>query len=1364
MATASNISPMPQFQPKSDPTNTGARWTGWLERFETYLIAADVTDDARKRALLLYQAGSEVYEIFKTLPDTGESNNYTKAKDALTKHFEPAKNPIFEIYNFREAKQRADETLDEFHTRLRTLAKYCQFHDTDFEIKMQIVCNGKSNRLRRKALRDSEYNLADMLIDGRKTEVSSAQAMGIEENFQDLQIKEISTKNACYKCGLSFPHINKPCPARQANCSHCGVKGHFAKMCRKPQDETPRKPRQRKPAQGRVYGRSNKSQNKQTSWKSRKANFIGTSPVKEDSSSDDNYAYAIENKTPNFKHKTLLRLNESREINFLIDTGATVDVVDNPTYQSIKNDVKLEPTKTKIFAYGSSTPLKLRGCFQASIESKSRYTVSTFYVVEGTGGNLLSAKTAQDLSLIQLINTVKGMQITNDTKHIPTENSSAKEASIPHSKDEAINKLLSKHKNVFIGEGKIKGQRVKLHIQNDVTPVLQPQRMIPYHMRKAVSKELNKLIEQDIIEKVVDQPTPWISPIVCVPKKDGGTRICVDMREANKAIVRERHIMPTLDDFKAEVNGSKYFSKIDLKQAYHQVELEPDSRFITTFSTHEGLFQYKRLSYGTSSSAELFQNILQRNLSDIKNVKNIADDIIIFGKNRKEHDTALGNCLQRLSDLNIKAKASKCSFLQAEVKFYGLIFTEKGTRPDPERVSKLQKVAPPQNVSEVRSFLGMANTCSDYIPNYASLTLPLRELTKKDTKFKWTFVEQKAFNQLKQKLTQAPVIAYFDTHKRSRLIVDGSPKGISAILAQKDNDSTSYRIISYASRALSPVESRYSQTDIEGLALVWGVEHFRLFLLGADFDIITDHKALEAIFNNPRSKPPARIERWIMRLQPYNFHVIYKTGSTNEADYLSRHPIDVTTTDSSEERIAEEYVNYIIGHAVPKSMSLEEIQKETKKDRVLQKVQKALDTGDWDKEKEIQPYKKCMEEITSNKTKDILMKGNRIIIPEVLKDKATQLAHIGHQGIEKTKSLLREKIWYPNMSQKVKELIEKCSSCQAVGISKPVEPMQITPTENIPWYHVGIDFLGPIPNSQQYLLVVIDKYTKFPEVEIVHSTSAQAVIPKLDRIFATHGIPVKLTSDNGPPFNGTEFERYMKALNIDWKTSTPLWPQGNANVENFNKTLSKVLQTANLEERNWRQELQRFLLSYRATPHTTTKIAPSELLYNRKIRGFLPQLPTKRVINKHREAKENIERSKARNKKYYDRKHHAKKSNIKEGDIVICLQKKSNKLTSKFSPERFTVIQIKGTRVVAKNKCHIITRNISHFKKVPRYEKMEDDDEDTDSETKNRDSKIIEKSQDEEVENNDNVSPRRSKRSRIPIFRYGTVIPSNVTR
>ena len=202
-----------------------------------------------------------------------------------------------------------------------------------------------------------------------------------------------------------------------------------------------------------------------------------------------------------------------------------------------------------------------------------------------------------------------------------------------------------------------------------MNPVVQPQRRIPYHMKKAVSKELKKLTEQSIIEKVVDQPTPWVSPIVCIPNKEGGTCICVDMREANSAIKRERHIMPTLNDFEAAVNGAKYFSKIDLRHAYHQAELEPECRFITTFTTHEEIYQYKRLNYGTSSAAKVFQNILQRNLSDIPSVKNIADDIIIFGKDRKEHVIALEACLKRLSALNIKAKVENANFFNKKSNF-----------------------------------------------------------------------------------------------------------------------------------------------------------------------------------------------------------------------------------------------------------------------------------------------------------------------------------------------------------------------------------------------------------------------------------------------------------------------------------------------------------------------------------------------------------------------------------------------------------------------------------------------------------------------------------------------------------------------
>ena len=192
--------------------------------------------------------------------------------------------------------------------------------------------------------------------------------------------------------------------------------------------------------------------------------------------------------------------------------------------------------------------------------------------------------------------------------------------------------------------------------------------------------------------------------------------------------------MPTLNDFKAEVNGSKFFSKIDLKMAHHQLRLAEES-YMTTFTTHEGLFRFKRLNYVTNSAAEIFQNVLQRNLSDISGVKNVADDIIIHGKSRQDHVKALGNCLKRLEDLNLKAKGTKCSFLQKESKFYGLIFSADRTRPDPERIDNLVKVAAPTNASEVRSFLGIANTSHDYIPSYATLTAPLRELTKKERSF-----------------------------------------------------------------------------------------------------------------------------------------------------------------------------------------------------------------------------------------------------------------------------------------------------------------------------------------------------------------------------------------------------------------------------------------------------------------------------------------------------------------------------------------------------------------------------------------------------------------------------------------------------
>ena len=576
-------------------------------------------------------------------------------------------------------------------------------------------------------------------------------------------------------------------------------------------------------------------------------------------------------------------------------------MIDERTYQTLRG-ISLQKTTTKAFAYNSTTPVPFLGKFTATVETRQKITAATFYVAQGsTSGNLLSLSTAQELDLVSL-------HLNNISKPLPQN----------PNKDPKLNDILERNAKVFDGLGKLKGQTVHLNIDPDANPKAQPQRRIPYHIRNKVKDAIITLEKDDIIERVPeDEPTPWVSPIVAVPKKDRGVRICVDMRQANEAIKRVRHPIPTVDDVRFELNGAKYFSKLDLSQAYHQLELDPKSRHITTFSTHIGLYRYKRLNYGTNAAAEIFQYTLQTQLQlqGLIGVKNIADDIIVYGSTRKEHDENLDKCLQRLTTRELTLNASKCKLLNPTLEFFGQIFSADGTRPDPQRVVDLQNVATPTTVQEVRSLLGMANYSSQYIPNFATITAPLRLLTKNDTPFVWTTVHKNAFDNLKAALTSAPCMAYFDIHKETFIVVDASPVGVSAILSQKSPNVANSKVIAYTSRALSPVETRYSQTEREALAIVWAVEHFHMFLFGHHFTLVTDHKPLEIIYGTTRSKPSARIERWVLRLQPYHFNVIYKPGATNPADYLSRHPGSPRM--SHPDRMTEEYVNFIERHTAP---------------------------------------------------------------------------------------------------------------------------------------------------------------------------------------------------------------------------------------------------------------------------------------------------------------------------------------------------------------------------------------------------------------------------------------------------------------
>ena len=269
-------------------------------------------------------------------------------------------------------------------------------------------------------------------------------------------------------------------------------------------------------------------------------------------------------------------------------------------------------------------------------------------------------------------------------------------------------------------------------------------------MRSIVDEQIDDLLDKDIIEKVDNTPSYWISPLVIVPKPNGDYRICVDMRRANQAIIRERHPIPTIEDVLKDMNGAGMFSKLDLKWGFHQCKLSEDSRDITTFRTHAGIFRYKRLMFGISSAPEKYQQIICSVIAGCKGAANIADDIIVYGVNKKEHDENLYAVLERIQKSGLTMNPKKCQFRLRGLTFYGHNLSADAISASEEKVAAITEASEPKTTTEVRSFLGLVQYSAKFIPNYAQVAEPLRKLTRKNEKFHWEGEQKQAFVKLKK--------------------------------------------------------------------------------------------------------------------------------------------------------------------------------------------------------------------------------------------------------------------------------------------------------------------------------------------------------------------------------------------------------------------------------------------------------------------------------------------------------------------------------------------------------------------------------------------------------------------------------------
>lgn len=486
------------------------------------------------------------------------------------------------------------------------------------------------------------------------------------------------------------------------------------------------------------------------------------------------------------------------------------------------------------------------------------------------------------------------------------------------------------------------------------------------------------------------------------------------------------------------------------------------------------------------------------------------------------------------------------------------------------------------------------------------------------------------------------------------------------------------------------------------MTVVWGCEKFHLYLYGTTFDIVTDHKPLVVIYS-PTSTPPARIERWGLRLQPYKFRLRYSPGVNNPADVLSRLPL--TNQVPLARNTAEEYVQYIAQNAAPKAIPLTEIQEATKQDPILQTLCRCITTNHWPKTDMIRPYLSVKTELTV--VDNLILRGSRIVIPASLQQSTLRLAHEGHQGIVKTKQLLREKVWWPGIDQAVERLIRVCIACQAQGSSAAPQPLHMTMPSR-PWQTLHADLCGPFPTGES-LLVMVDTCSRWPEVHILKSTTSTVIIKHMKTTFATHGIPHEIVTDNGPQFISTEFTSYLSSCGIKHRRVTPYWPQANSEVERFNRTIEKAIRAAHLENKNWKEELDTFLLNYRSTPHCTTGQPPAVLLFGRNIRNKIPAVlpvsPTEEIpetiLQRDGEKKEKM-------KSYADERGRASLSDIKEGDRVLLKQPSVTKLSTTYDPKPYTVEKKKGFSLLLKrpNEPQVM-RNGSMVRKIPSEEETE---------------------------------------------------------
>lgn len=1175
-----------------EPFKIGENFEEYIAFFENYLDMNSIEDEKRKIQLLMNLIGREPSaKISKAcLPKKPIEYTYKQIKEQCLKAFLGDKNTMYEHYKFNKRDQRQGEKLYDFAIELQSMADDCKFGDfrttalrdrfvagmLDQDIKARVLSLGSDATF--KAVLDEALKLEMVSRDAKSMDASGSVQKVFHGRGRSRQRGKSGKRNWH---GRSQSQQNRSRSARGGSfrdnlkCFNCHGTGHFAKQCpsgKRKNESGGSENGGKKSVQGRLNVKHLESENVAQlnafsfGGEASRINVVAATTSKVEENNEMDFEESLlndesplkevykefENKINNLNVYSVLdsraKTNKSeyvdlninnRSVIMEIDTGAIVTICTLASYKSHFSNVKIEPMTDFPLNAANGVNIEIKGVIKVDVEFKGSKFNLPIVIMEGEKPLLLIGRNWLDVLYRSWRNTFRINSIQDTVSKF-------------------LSEIKVKYNNVFKKEisEPVKEFKAEIVLQDGAIPIVHKAYNIPFSQKEKAEKEYDRLEREGVWEKIKD--ADWGAPTVIVPKSDGSIRVCGNYAVTVNPYIRTDHYpIPVIDEVLAEVGGHKYYSVLDMKGAYQQLELTDKSKRLLVVSTHKGLYMPKRMPFGVKPASQIFQSVMDKVLEGIRNTKSFIDDVVSGADTIEELMDIVREILDRLLKYGFKVNWDKCHWFATSVVYLGHKISHAGIEPNPEKVKAISEAPVPKNATQVKSFIGLVNYYAKFVPELSIMLKPFYELTKQSVKWEWTENCEKTFQKIKKALVDARILVHYDPKKPMVVVCDASDDGISAILCHVIDGVE--RPVFYASRVISKAEKNYPILHREALAIVFGLEKFYKYIFGYKIKVFSDHKPLLGIFNNKNylksGVVASRLQRYINRVAQFDFEVFYRVGSKNlDADCLSRLPLK--TESSTLDKLEEAMMIKSVTSGGEMTLNIEMIRKFTEEDLELNRLREIVRKG-WPKSgvpKDLKKYFSLNESLSVEN--DVLVYEERVIVPNCLKDKLLKILHSNHSGVVRMKELARRYVFWIGINKDIENYVKSCESCQRGQKDKKNKVYGKWPEVSYPFERAHIDFFF---FHGRYFLIFVDVYTRWVDIKPMRNLTANCLIDKLEDIYGYFGYNKQLVSDNGPPYCSYEFNKYCESKGIELIHTPPYHPASNGMAERAVQSVKTVL-------------------------------------------------------------------------------------------------------------------------------------------------------------------------------------------------------------